>query len=642
LIDREITHVSATGVYGQVMLLPLIADGADGQVENVDDDAEQDNTGITLSVQHQLARDLAQRVAQWLHTSLGLENRRAMSGGDVSRALEPKDIMILLRSRSTLAQLIVANLARVGVPVAGIDRLRLNTPLVVRDMLAAMRFALQPNDDLNLACLLVSPLLGWSQEQLQSFATARKKLSLWRYMRATIGEADLKPLRQLLAFGDRLTPSLFIEMLLSGDIRGRERFLTRFGRESIDPLDELLSAAITFERDNVPNLQGFIDWFERDTDDIKREPGASENAVRVLTVHGSKGLQAPLVILADAARDPENNRERKMIWRLDEVDVPIIRPTGATKLAEFEQVLNATKARAFEEHWRLLYVALTRAEEQLVVAGALGARPLSDKSWYHAVEKALIKLGCNRDDAGVMAFGEAAPSTSAEPVGATPPTSPRERPDWVHIAAPKEARPARPLAPSNYTDDLTAAPPPHLATRRAAQRGKVLHSLFERLPGVAAAHRIQVADVWLENTALLTDASERSALISDALRIIENDEFADIFGDTALAEAPIAGVVDGVVIAGTVDRLVVTQTHVTIIDFKTARRVPSSAQVIPEAHLRQMSAYAAVLQHIFPDREVRAALLYTSGPTMFVLDPAELDAHKPSYHRENETLGDRS
>lgn len=626
-------HRSQVGQFGHVLLAKPLANEP---TQHEEDDPEHSDASLTT--QHLLARDIARRVADWLAQKMPLEDRRAGSVKPKSRAIQPKDIMILLRSRSTLAQLIVAHLTEAGVPVAGVDRLRLNTPLVVRDLLSAIHFVLQPQDDLNLACLLVSPLLGWSQEELQIAATGRGPLSLWRYLRASAPEEKLAPLRTILSLGDRLTPARFIEAVLSGTLRGRQKCYARFGGEARDPLDELLNAAIIYERDHVPTLQGFVDWFERDMDEIKRDADTGEDAVRVLTVHGAKGLQAPVVILADATQNPEQTRDQTLDWPLNGQIVPIPMPKIDARVDEIASVIAESETRALAEHWRLLYVALTRAEEKLVIMGALGARALSHQSWYAAVEAAMERLGATENDDESRVYGTVPPAVinDGAELGEQPQAT--QRPDWLDAMAPRVSLPARPLAPSAYTVDQSASPPPTANLRAAAERGRILHALFERLPDVPSAQRWTAADAWLTKTEAITDPDARSALIEDALRIIDDPKFEAIFDPGTLAEAPLAGVVNGVVVAGTVDRLLITPDAVMVVDFKTARRIPSTAAAIPESHLRQMAAYVAVLSNIFTDRPVRAGLLYTSGPAMFVLEEAALAAHKPSYQLEQQVL----
>ncbi len=643
---RIVTHHAAAGVCGHITLLPPQRDDA---ATDSPPDTSEEGEGYNDTAISAADRKLAQMIAKHVRNAIDdvwIEDRAAKT----TRPLRARDVMILLRSRGELARLIVAQLHALGVPVAGVDRLRLNTPLVVRDVIAALRFAVQPLDDLNLACLLTSPLLGWSQHALQHVGIAREKRALWPHLRATQTEMLLAPLYQLLRMGDRLSPARFIEALLSGPLKGRYRLIERFGSEARDPLDELMNAAISFERTEGTSLQAFLDWFERGDIDIKRDADASANAVRVLTVHGAKGLQAPLVILADAAANPDKKADRELNWLVDATMVPIPRPVKADRHGSIGSAADAARLRDLEEHYRLLYVALTRAEERLIIAGSIGKQKMVPPlSWHATVGRALSALGAAADDEGVFRYGKGAAPLAQSPlragdtqISAGQGDSQLPCPQWLDAAAPQEARPPRPLSPSALTQDNSANAPPSPMLLAAATRGRLLHALFERLPGVAKTHRTAAADRWLADAAGVADATERNSLIADALLVIDNPAFAAVFSADALAEAPIAGVVDGVVIAGTVDRLLVTEGSVTVLDFKTSRRVPVSADHIPEAHIRQMAAYVAVLQGIFPEHDVRAGLLYSSGPLLFVLDPLLLAAHKPSFALEQQVLADNA
>jgi ATP-dependent helicase/nuclease subunit A len=276
-----------------------------------------------------------------------------------------------------------------------------------------------------------------------------------------------------------------------------------------------------------------------------------------------------------------------------------------------------------------LYVALTRAEERLVITGALGPKAkgvVPDGSWYQAVDTALIAMGVEGIDGRKDYVVSGTRVAKAVPKAVTP--APMARPDWLGQTAPIEARPPRPLAPSSLGKDDVADPPPTLAMKAAAERGRLLHALFERLPGVSG-NRASVADRWLAQSAGVEDGAIRADLIKSALTVIDDPAYAALFSADALAETPIAGVVDGDVIAGTVDRLIVTERSVMVVDFKTGRRVPLSPAICPVPHLRQMSAYYALLSRIFPDKVVTAALLYTAGPVMHILPDALLALHKP-------------
>jgi ATP-dependent helicase/nuclease subunit A len=638
-------HRSAVEGPGLVTLWPPVA-----AAEAHDDEGEESWVG---DAPRQFATDLAKQIRGWLADPFWVATK--------GRPLQPQDIMVLVRKRGDLAALIVARLYAEGVPVAGLDRLRLNAPLAVRDLLAAARFALQPDDDLTLASLLVSPLIGWTQEELLARSIPRRS-GLWRHLRSqaplvpsevegrgdSVGNAPLdfareerveeaiKVLTDLLNTADFTTPYQFFERILSGPLGGRRRLLARLGEEARDPIEELLSAALAFERQATPSLQRFLDWFDRGDVDIVRDPSQPLDAVRVMTAHGAKGLQAPVVILADATTDPAANRRNRLDWKVEGLDapLPLFRPRKEELAGSLANDLAEAERRDREEHWRLLYVAMTRAEERLYVGGALGTRakgvPPAD-SWYAAVGRGLNALGAEAVEEGRTEWAgrdpRSAPKLKAPPekTGAVP----IFLPDWARERAPVEARPPRPLAPSSIGLDEAADPPPSGGMRAAAERGRLLHALFERLPAVALDKRREAAERWLEGSGGVAEPGLRTELTDLACAVIDDPRFAEVFAADALAEAPLAAVVNGQVIAGTVDRLHVSDARVLVVDFKTNRRAPASLDAAPESHLRQMAAYAAALTQVFPGRAIEAALLYTAGPVLLPLDAALLERLKP-------------
>ena len=619
-------HASEVKGPGTVTLWPPVMAGG----------SEEDAEGWIPDATRQLAKNIARAVKGWLSgpQPLMLESK--------GRALKPEDVMILVKRRGELASLIVARLYAEGVPVAGVDRLRLNAPLSVQDLLAAIRFVLQPGDDLSLACLLVSPLIGWTQDELMA-AAPRGSDSLWRHLSRTCPRERLAPLLGMLARADIATPYRFLEELLSGPLDGRRKLLRRLGQEARDPIEELLNAALDFETQTTPSLQRFLDWFDRGDVEIVRDPSAPLDAVRVMTVHGAKGLQAPLVILADATADPTRTPSRVLNWSLNgtEKPVPIFRPRGGEKGGVLAGVIEGAETRELQEHWRLLYVAATRAEERLLIAGALGpmARGVPpESSWYSAADRAFTDLGIAASDE-VREFVGRNPQRPVplKPMSDQPVAAGDSVPDWARRAAPIESTPPRPLAPSSLGDDAVADPPPSPAMRVAAERGRLIHALFERLPAVPANARAAAAERWLAGAGGVEDLGQRTEIAATVLRVI--DEHADLFGADSLAEAPIAAVVgEGVVVSGTVDRLLVTDARIRLVDFKTGRHAPTSLAEVPPYHLRQMAAYVAALRVIFPDRPVEAALLYTSGPVLFALPDALIAEHKPGFAATEQSL----
>jgi ATP-dependent helicase/nuclease subunit A len=613
--------------------LPHVAHhaGRPGQVElwqpfapELDDEGEEgEESWITLRAR-QYADALAERIRDLV--------REAPYLPSTQRVLTPGDILVLVRSRSELASLIVARLFTVGVPVAGVDRLHLHEPLAVQDLLAAVKFAVQPNDDLSLACLLVSPLIGWDQEQLRALAYGRKG-RLWRQLRERAGEnaafrAAHDSLAELLRIADFTTPSVFLETILTGPMQGRRKLYGRLGMAARDPIDELMNSALEFERNETASLDRFLAWFSRGTVDVQRDPGRPGNEVRVMTVHGAKGLEAPVVILADATADPAKLGRTPITldFAIGPAGVaPLLRPKKEERGPPFEERIAEEEKRDLEEHWRLLYVALTRAADRLIVTG-VAPKPKRDGSdarpvncWHVAVERAMAAVNAEAADHGGwgagLRYGSAAPAKArARPDKPAP--QPIAIPSWANAPAPPEVRPPRPLAPSAIAADNESAPPPSEATRAAALRGTWIHQLLERLPAVALRERPAAADRWLERSAGVADVATRAEIVEQVCSIIADARFSALFGDGSLAEARLAATLpDGRVIAGTIDRLLVEHDRISVIDFKTGRVPPNDGE-IPNAHRAQMQAYAEALRVIFPGRTVSAALLYTAGPKL--------------------------
>ena len=587
-----------------------------------------------------LADRIARQVRRWMDDGFPLI--KGAKPGQPPRRAGPGDVMVLVRKRKELAGLIVARLYAAGVPVAGVDRLRLGAPLAVKDLVSALRFAAQPLDDLTLANLLVSPLVGWSQQQLLDHGWRPKNVALWEHLRTSADpdvRATLAMLGDLLALADFEPPQALLHWMLVGPWQGRSRLVARLGREANDPIDELLNAAMAYASAHTPSLQGFLQWFDAGDGELKREAGSGDGLVQVMTVHGSKGLQAPIVILADAAGDPRSSPTRGLV--LEEPDrgaafhrhaVPIPDLPAAGRVGRLAEAHARITAEEMEEHWRLLYVAMTRAEEALFIAGSLGKRedvPAPD-SWYARLAP-LFPGDALEDDI----WGERREIGSLMDLYA-PPMAQSERaarvalPAWALAPVGQEPRPPRPLAPSLAGEDEAPDPPLPLGVGGdAARRGTLIHALLERLPELAAELRSDAARRWLARQAGDMAESAREEMIASVMGVLKMPEWSEIFSTRALAEVPLAATVEGQVIAGTIDRLLVTRDRVLVVDFKTARRPPERVEDMPVATLRQMAAYVAALAVIYPGRSVEAAVLYTHAPRLIALPTEALAPHKP-------------
>jgi ATP-dependent helicase/nuclease subunit A len=539
-----------------------------------------------------------------------------------------------------MASMLVAQLHERNVPVAGIDRLRLLQPLVVQDLLAAIKFVLQPNDDFSLACLLVSPIIGWSQETLLQYGyVGDRKGSLWQHIRDRPElEQQIAPLRDMLAMADFTTVYHFLEQILSGPIGARRKFTARLGSEVLVPIEEMLNSALQFEQQHSGGLQKFIAWFDRGDTEIKREGDSSSKEVRIMTVHGAKGLQAPVVILADVTSDPTKKPDQSVELLMDEGQrIPLLPIRKAEQSGQLLETVDRQKTRELQEHKRLLYVAITRAEERLIMAGSLGISRKGEppaESWYALLQRGMTALGCDWEDeprwGRVMrhvgqqgACFTPQEGRTTDVVQTEPPVT---TPHWLFAPAPEERRPPRPLVPSRMDDDDYGDAPAISAMRKAAERGKLIHALLERITDDAS---LQKAEQWLAAQTRDHDI-DAAQLIAEVQAIISDPQWTAFFGPSARAEVPLVAVIGEMVINGRIDRLLVEPGLVRAIDFKTGRQVPQDERGVPAAHLRQMAHYRAALQTIFPASRVEVSLLFTYVPRFITLSDDILAPYYPA------------
>ncbi|MGB5076378.1 MAG: double-strand break repair helicase AddA [Sphingorhabdus sp.] len=629
IIDPIEDHYSQKPDIGLIELLATVTPVS--LVEEATAQAEDDEESWVTDEKRRLAEKLADHVKGLIDERPWLVTK--------ARYLQPGDIMFLLRSRGDLASLLVAQLHERGVPVAGIDRLRLLQPLVVQDMLAAVRFVLQPADDLSLASLLVSPLIGWSQEKLLAYGyRGDSRASLWQHLREQPDIAtDIEPIRMILAKADFSTAYHFLEQILSGPIQGRRKFASRLGSEALVPMEEMLNAAMQFEQQQGGGLQAFLAWFDRGDIEIKRDGESGANEVRVMTVHGAKGLQAPVVILADTTSDPGRKSDNSAELLVDEGRrtplLPIRKVEQSDRLLE---IVEKQRVRELQEHKRLLYVAITRAEERLIMGGALGVSRKGEppsESWYAALEKGLVALGCTWEDdtrwGGVMRH-VGREGRSGDPTNEAGPNKHQEvsagaRPAWLDASAPQEERPPRPLVPSRIDDDDYGDAPAPVQMRSASERGIIIHSLLERVTNVAS---LAAAERWLDQHAQ-RHVVDKNEIMSAMHAVVDMPEWQSFFGPGARAEVPLAAVVGETVITGRIDRMVIQPGYIRILDFKSGRSLPRDEREVSVPYLRQMAHYVAALEAIFPGHVVEASLLYTHGPLLITLSHDILDAYKP-------------
>jgi len=604
---------------GLVELWPLAAPAERKEIEGWDAPFD---TESEVSPRVMLARRIAAHVKLWM-----------------ARGQKPGDVLVLVGQRGPLFEALIRALKNAGIPVAGADRLVLTEHIAVMDLMALADALLLPDDDLALASVLKSPLFGVSEEQLFALAWDRGKTSLRARLRAkAVGDPALATasgaLDALAKAARQLTPFGFFAQVL-GAARGRAKFLARLGPEANDALDEFLNLALDYETRESPSLQGFLAWLRAAQSEVKRDMEMVRDEVRVMTVHGAKGLEANTVILADTTTKPTGPKDLRLL-ALANGDMVWATARGADVDA-MTDARGAAQQEARDEYRRLLYVAMTRAKERLVICGTQGQTKIPDGCWYQLVENALTPdcVAEPADDGGgdVWRYRKTA-SQNIEPQKSEKNISPAaikpsSAPKWLTSNASSEISGVRTITPSSAEDD-DARPPAAGGRAAALLRGSLVHRLMQSLPDIPAERRRKAAQDYLARGGAKLAAEEREQLAEQVMLVLEHPHFYELFVSGSRAEVPIVGrlILGGetVRVCGQIDRLVVTQASVLIADFKTNRPAPRRIEDVPPPYVRQLALYRAVLAKLYPDKLVRAALIWTEVPDLMEFSGEALDA----------------
>ncbi|MES2143421.1 MAG: double-strand break repair helicase AddA [Pseudomonadota bacterium] len=600
-LGGDVAHVSFhEDQPGRIDLWPVVPSSADPKDQNPFDPV--DIVG-EASAQATLATQIATEIS-----SLLAAGTQICVGGAV-RPVHAGDFLILVQRRSTLFGEIIRACKKADLPIAGSDRLRLGAEIAVKDLAALLAFLATPEDDLSLATVLRSPLCGLSESQLYALAQPRKGY-LWQALReAGDGFAAVNAmLADLMAQADFLRPYELIERVLTRH-DGRRRLLARLGPEAEDGIDELLQQALAHERRDIPSLTSFLVALQTDDVEVKRQADGAGRRIRVMTVHGAKGLEAPVVILPDTADRAPNDRDRLVRMK----DGTVLDRPPASDLPRALKEARAKKAvQDEEERLRLLYVAMTRAQSWLIVAAA--GTVSQPQAWYAMLAQGMRLLGPNvalsggrqRHEFGIWPASLGIAEVLDAPVVVLP--------DWVHGPAPVPTPATEQMSPSALGGAKALPGELGLEADLAKAQGTALHLLLEHLPDAAPADRPALA------AALVPQDDLRAAVLPQVTAILADDGLHHLFGPESMAEAALTADLGGRRMTGTVDRLVVTRDQVLAVDFKSNRVVPDSPERVPDGILAQMGAYARALQQIYPDRQVAVAVLWTSVPHLMPLD----------------------
>lgn len=602
-----------------------------------------------------LARRIAAAIAQLIRQGTVREK------GEVRR-IEAGDILVLVRKRDTFVNALNRALKRRGrIPVAGADRLRLTSHIAVQDLMALGRHLVLPQDDLSLAAVLKSPLFDLSEDDLFRIAGERPE-----------GQSVADHLMQLAAEDPRLQAaadrlSLFGTLAreqsvhdfyarVLGQHGGRRQFLARLGSEVSDILDEFLSFALDHEQSGLPGLSAFLATLETESPEVKREQDKGRGEVRIMTVHAAKGLEAPVVFLVDGGSKAFDSRHLPKFRLLQVGGGNAIVPVWLPGKSLENSLTNADGARlraaGEEEYRRLLYVGMTRAADHLVICGYRGKRAVPD-SWQNLIQSALLE-GSEPAEAASFVFGEDEwqglrwrKGTDADPARAgdlSPVIAGSESglpvPEALYTLLPRETALPRPLSPSeagvivdDEAGDLEVVSPLFGETTRgsrAAERGRLTHRMLQILPGFPAEERAGAARRYLDRTARFWPAAEREALLSCLLRLLDEPLLQPIFGPESQPEVAVMGTLTlsgrDYAISGRIDRLAVTEEAIVLVDFKTNRQPPETADKAPLAHRAQLAIYREILKPLYPGKTISCLLVYTESGALLPLDIGLLES----------------
>jgi ATP-dependent helicase/nuclease subunit A len=555
------------------------------------------------------------------------------------RPLRYGDVLVLVRRRGNTFDAVIQALKHANIPVAGADRLKLTEHIAIIDLMNLADALLLPQDDLALAVALKSPVFGLDDDDLFTLAWNRKG-SLRKALshHAASHEKFRDALQRLEQYERRFTqetPFAFYAWLLGGN-GGRKRFLRRLGHEANDALDEFLELALSYERRAPASLQGFVAWLRAADTEVKRDMEISRDEVRVMTVHGAKGLEASVVFLVDTTSSPSDTQRLRLIHVPVDEDRKVVVWAGrkAEDPRAVAQARAAMLAATEHEYRRLLYVAMTRAADRLIVGGCMPGNMSSVRKlcWYDLIETGLANSGLTEQtietpQGRIRRFSRTQDVLAAGGASAVPTNdAPCALPDWLEAAVATSPLADQVLRPSEGHGARLRSGQSVIERSRAMRRGTLVHRLLQSLPDVACSRRYEVALNYLALNAVGWSETERAELATKVLALIDDPRFAAVFGENSRAEVSIVGRLatpGRPLVSGQIDRLLVTQRDVLIVDFKTNHTPPAEP---PELYVRQLALYRAVLRQLYPEKPVRTALIWTETPEFMEISSPALDA----------------
>lgn len=620
--DKVQHHSYRLGQAGHVELWPICA---------TYEREEREPWSLPISInEHQtgsseLASNIARNIRSWIDNELFLPSR--------DRTVEPGDIMILVRTRTKFFDQLARELRKENIPLSGTDRIVLSNQIAIHDLISAANFALLPEDDYTLACLLKSPLIGFDEDQLFNICHERPG-SLWEAIKNNDNKNLIDYLNVLIYNAKNLDTFNFFSSILYRPCphdaqSGLKAFCERLGEDVTDDIEKFLEKSMDYDQDDPIHLQHFVHKMKSDQSDIKRAQEERSNKVQIMTIHGAKGLQAPIVILPDTIKTAgasSGKIDRRLLWpQQTQFKYPLWSPKSDFDFDAYKNLKSVLEDREQEEYRRLLYVAMTRSEDRLYICGHSSKKTPDTRSWYFSIKESMEAhpySETTKDERIIIASPQiknpdrTGHSLHLEEIYGG------ELPDFLFKPAPKEQPKGRILSPSSLLEDKEVSASPLLdQNNKRFRRGNLTHKLLEILPQLPEEKRESTAFKYLERFANDLNNQIRSQILNETINILNNSEFKAIFGPKSRSEVPItAHLPNGKTINGQIDRLLVNKTDIWIIDYKTNRPPPKNPEDVPKIYIEQMRAYKQALQKIYSAHSFHCALLWTDGPFLMPLE----------------------
>ncbi|WP_341821376.1 UvrD-helicase domain-containing protein [Wolbachia endosymbiont (group A) of Myopa testacea] len=567
-----------------------------------------------------LAQTIANRIHNWLNEG------RILVAKD--RHIEPRDIVILVRQRNVLVDYIISELKKANVPVVGRDYFRIMDYIAVQDLIALAEFLLLQANDLAFANALKSPLFNFTEDDLFNIAYDRKEHSLWERIQdySVVIYSELNYLINLSRIESPL--ALFTHILRTG----KKKFAARLGLECFEVLDEFMNLVLQFEN---PSLQAFVQWIKENNPEIKNDMQSERNAVRIMTIHKSKGLQAPIVFLVDTNTVPRNSES--IIF--DGTEVPFW--CGKNNNAYCDQVKREKKLEDYNEYLRLLYVALTRAEDELYI---LSKEPVQKGSWYDLItqygepyeKKQAYLQPIFKEKVEVLCVNANYPYIYKKrdyfdvPVISLPPNLSMSFQCLTLESSKKEGEPASathspvsfqhlmlesrekeawiPVSRTGMTNSGTGMTESSAETKDSYTRGLIIHSILQYMPKIEKERRKNWVRKYLDN---INTSEDKDEIYSKILAF--NEKYGYLFDLEGKSEITLSGIIDGEPVLVRLDRLCITQDKAIIIDYKSHRNV--SVSLLNEIK-KQMLTYKTLVHEIYPNKQVECVVIWVEDLTI--------------------------